>query len=229
MDILFRQYQSKFDDLRNLMEDELPRSLRLFNIRFRLAVDIEIDFKGKISLTKTKQVRDTYILIVKLMEAWNAYEALSKYARVAGSHVNKKAIKSKIYSQVFLKSVGSMEILEETLNWLKSKYDENNRFKTDFVQYIARINNDPELGKIIKDDAKNVLACLKNKKSISGIEILSLIYAERNMYYHNGETAKMGMAYSNRMPLIRKYRESLTAHTLKLAIFMIGEQIEENK
>jgi hypothetical protein len=229
MTALFRQYESSFDELKCLMQDELPRSLRLFNIRFRLAVDIEIDFNGRVSLTKSTQVRETYILIIKLMEVWNAYEALSKYANETSEYVSKGVSKSKTYSQSFLKQIGSISILEGALNWLKSEYENKDQFRTDFIQYIKRIENDPDLSKSLKDDANCVLAHLKNEKSISGIEILSLIYAERNMYYHNGETAKMGMAYSNRIRLIDKYRESLTTHMLNLANFLIAEQICKNR
>ncbi len=67
MNQLFHQYEQNLSLLRELEEDSFPRSLRLFNIRIRLAMDIQINFKGMISLTKTKDVRDTYVLIVQLM------------------------------------------------------------------------------------------------------------------------------------------------------------------
>lgn len=226
---LINQYSSKFDELNDLEQDELPRSLRLFNIRFRLAIDIEISFKGEISFTKSKDVRDTYVQIIQLMEVWNAYEALSHYANEVSSHVTDGVSKSKIYSQAFLSRVGSMQTLKETLIWLKSEYSEKSGFKKDFKQYIARISNDSKLSKTLTDDAKNVLAHLDDEKTISGIELLSLIYSERNMYYHNGETAKMGMSYTNRKHLIRKYRETLLTHTLILAIHIIDEQIQNNR
>ena len=229
MENLFELYSSKFDELKDLEQDELPRSLRLFNIRFRLAIDIEISFKGEISLTKSIEVRDTYVLIVQLMETWNAYEAFVRYAKEVSPHTDKSAGKSKIFSQKALMAAGSMPILSDALYWLKSEYDANNRFKGDFEQYITRIHQDSNLSKTLSKDAKDVLAHLNNEKTISGIELLSLIYAERNMYYHNGETAKMGMAYTNRKSLINKYRDTLALHTLKLAIYIIDEQINNNK
>ena len=80
---LFDNYNQIFKKLENLLQDEMPRSLRLFNIRLRLAIDIQIDFKGEISLTKTKEVKDTYVLLIRLMEIWNAYEALFHYVKDA--------------------------------------------------------------------------------------------------------------------------------------------------
>jgi len=77
MNQLFEQYEQSLSLLRELEQDDLPRSLRSFNIRIRLAIDIQVNFKGMISLTKTKDVRDTYALIIQLVELWNAFEALS--------------------------------------------------------------------------------------------------------------------------------------------------------
>ena len=222
---LFNTYVLKLEKLKS-KQKKLPRSLRLFNIRIRLAIDIEINFKGENSLTKTKNVRETYIQIIKLMEMWNAYEALSHYAKDVSSHVNKGVTKSRIYTQEFLKKVGSLQILNNTLEVLKLKYDESDKFEVDFKQYVERINTNKHLtSSTLKDDAKSVLLYFQEQKSIHGIEILSLIYAERNMYYHNGEAAKMGMLYSNRKYLIEKYIDVLREHTLKLAIYIINEQI----
>ncbi|HUW26200.1 MAG TPA: hypothetical protein VMW07_06700 [Gallionella sp.] len=229
MNNLFKQFESKFDELKELEQDELPRSLRLFNIRFRLAIDIDISFKGKMSLTKSKEVRDTYILVIQLMEIWNAYEAFMHFAVEVGTHVAKKASKSKIYSQAFLTTVGSMPVFFDTLSWLKSEFAKKNTFERDFELYVRRIEEDAHLSGPLKDDALSVLAYLKGEKTISGIELISLIYAERNMYYHNGETAKMGMTYQNRKLLIGKYRDTLVLHMLKLAIFVIDEQISNCK
>jgi len=229
MNRLFNQYSEKFNELRDLEQDELPRSLRVFNIRLRLALDIEIDFKGGVSLTKSPQVRETYVLIIKLMEAWNAYEALSHYVKEVSPRNVRKASKPKIYSQTFLTSVGSTQTLGEALAWLKLEYAGHGPFKNDFKIYLGRIEQDSQLSPKIKGDAISILKHLDDEKIVSGIELLSLIYAERNMYYHNGETAKMGMAYSNRKKLISKYREVLVEHMLRLAIFIIDEQVDKSK
>jgi hypothetical protein len=230
MNQLFEQYEQSLSLLRELEEDDLPRSLRLFNIRIRLALDIQIDFKGMISLTKTKDVRDTYVLIIQLMELWNAYEALSHYAREETIHVAKGVSKSKIYTQTYLKEVGSLPVLEATAKAIFALYKSSHTFKEDLNQYIARLESDEKLSKSIKEDASSVREYVKEEKNpISGIEVLSLIYAERNMYYHNGETAKMGMRYSNRKQLIIWYKEVLLDNILKVANAVIAERIEANR
>jgi len=137
--------------------------------------------------------------------------------------------KPKIFSKTFLTTVGSIQVLERTLSYIKDEFDSNSGFKSDFTQYVSRINRDTLLSRPLRDDALSVLAFCRGEKDISGIEILALIYAERNMYYHNGETAKMGMGYANRQKLISKYREALLDHMLLLATYIIDEQIEKAK
>ena len=227
--ILFDDYNQKFDSLKELLQDELPRSLRLFNIRLRLAVDIQIDFLGDVSLTKTKEVRDTYVLLIKLMESWNAYEALFHYVKTTGKYANFKESIFKVYSQTFLTEVGSLDILKQTLDILKTKYINDNNFKADFEQYIKRIEDDDRIKAKLTESCKNTLEYFEGQKSISGIEILALIYAERNMYYHNGETAKMGMRYTNRQYLINQFTDCFYRHILMLTSKILEKEFDENK
>ncbi len=163
------------------------------------------------------------------METWNAYEALFHYVKGLGKYANPKVGKSKVYSQVFLDKVGSLKLLKSAIDDLKESYQKNNDFKNDFDQYIKRIEEDERIKSTLTEDSKSVLEYFNNNKSISGIEILSLIYAERNMYYHNGETAKMGMRYSNRRKLIKAYLSCLKDHTLSLANYILDQEIKENE
>jgi hypothetical protein len=227
--ILFDDYNQKFDSLKELLQDELPRSLRLFNIRLRLAIDIQIDFKGEVSLTKTKEVKDTYVLIIQLMESWNAYEALFHYVKDTGKYANVKESIFKAYSQTFLTEAGSLSILKQTLDTLKIKYNSDANFKADFGQYIKKIEDDERIRTKLTESCKSTIEYFDGQKSISGIEILALIYAERNMYYHNGETAKMGMRYSNRQYLINQFTDCFYRHILLLTSKILEKEIGENK
>lgn len=224
---LFEKYNESFNRLIGLPQYELPRSLRLFNIRFRLAIDIQIDFKGEISLTKTKQVRDTYVLLIKLMEIWNAYEALFQYAKDTQKYANAKESIFKGYSQNFLTDVGSLIILKSTLNEIKSKYNDDSNFKNDFNQLIKRIEDDDRIKHTLTESCKSIIEFFEGTKSISGIETIALIYAERNMYYHNGETAKMGMRYGNRQFLLRTLTSGFYRHMLLLITKILEMEYKE--
>jgi hypothetical protein len=224
MDKLFKSYEQSFKALRETEQDEISRSLRLFNIRLRLALDLHVDFSGDYSLTRTKIVRETYSLIFQLLESWNAYEALSHYAKQVSSYVNSKNVKSRIYSKEFLEKTGSMISLENGLAWLREEYSSDSKTRESIRCYLDRIVLDSELGKTIKEDAKSISDHLSGAKSISGIELLSLIYDERNLYYHNGESAKMGMRYGDRKKLISKYREVIIESMIKIAVCIMDEQ-----
>jgi hypothetical protein len=80
MDKLFERYAK---NIRPSMKhcDETPRPLRLFDIKLRLALGIQIDFDSEIAQTKTPIVKDCYALLVKLVELWNACEAFVQYAK----------------------------------------------------------------------------------------------------------------------------------------------------
>lgn len=226
---LFENYNKSFEKLKDLLQDELPRSLRLFNIRLRLAIDIQIDFKGEISLTKSDVVRKTYVLLIKLMEIWNAYEALFHYAKHTKKYINAKESAYKAYSQTFLNEVGSLKILKNTLDELKGKYDSNKNFKSDFKQLIKRIEDDDRIRPNLTESCKSIVEYFEGNKTISGIEMIALIYAERNMYYHNGETAKMGMRYGNRQFLILTLTTGFYEHILLLAKAILDKEYDENK
>lgn len=225
----FEQYDHSIEKIKNLLKDELPRSLRLFNIRFRLAIDVQIDFKGEVSLTKTKDVKETYVLLIKLMEAWNAYEALFQYVKNTGKYIIPNQSIYKAYSPTFLLEIGCLSILKETLDLIKEKYNSDNSFKNDFIELINRIKDDTKISRNLKMSCEIITKYFNGIGSISGIETIALIYAERNMYFHNGETAKMGMKYGNRKFLIDSLLTCLYQHTLLLTIKILELEYPEGK
>ena len=222
-------YVQALNQLRELEQDDLPRTLRLFDIRLRLAMDICISFRGDVSLTKTPEVRITYESIIRLMELWNAYEALSEYAQQIGGYRVAHAGKSKLYTQDTLRESGCLKLLSEAVSSIKARCRSHPTLERDFGQYISRIEKYPTLTNTLKQDASALLSFTRGTSDISGVELVSLIYAERNLYYHNGETAKMGMTYSNRKWLVDLYRDVLLDKTLTLATHMLGGRITDCK
>jgi len=221
----YEKYSASRKLLEELEQDNPVRSLRLFDIRIRLAIDVQIDFKGEVSLTRTPDVKRTYIELLKLMELWNAYEALSQFVADVSNHVARGSAKSRIYSQSFLADAGCLKRLSQAANAIREKYEAGGTFKEDYDIYSDRLAQDPRLGSTLKADAESMLSFVKGERVISGIEILSLIYAERNMYFHNGETVKMGMRYGNRRDLLIVYKDTLLDVALGLADRVIREQI----
>jgi hypothetical protein len=162
------------------------------------------------------------------MESWNAYEALFHYAKDINKCSNPNGGIYKAYSQMFLMEIGTLSIFRNNLEELRLKYSTENSFKNNFVQLINRIQEDDRIKPRLSSDCKVIMDFFEGGKEISGIEIIALIYAERNMYYHNGETAKMGMNYGNRQFLIRSLTTSFYKHMLILAKSIIDIEYNEN-
>jgi hypothetical protein len=80
----FEIYKRKFAELRELAEDDFPKTLMVFDIRFRLALSLQIGFDTAISYTRTETTRKTYKLILMLNELWFAYEGLYRLCDESG-------------------------------------------------------------------------------------------------------------------------------------------------
>lgn len=228
MNPLFSVYDNAFNEIKEIMQDDLPRTLRLFNIRVRLALDISIDFNGELSLTKTPEVKVTYVKILKMLEKWNSFEALTHYANSIYGYTKQKESPYKAYLKTTNDNSGCTNILIKKSDELKNEYKLNNRFKDSIDEYFSRIESDVNIKNGLKDNCRTFYLYLRENSTIMGNEILGLIYAERNMYYHNGETAKMGMNYSHRGRLIDLYSETIEDYILKTATYILIKEKEKN-
>lgn len=228
MNPLFAVYENAFNEIKEVMQDELPRTLRIFNIRIRLALDININFNGELSLTKTPEVKATYIKIFKMLEKWNSYEAFTHYANSIDGYTKQKESPYKAYLKVINDNSGCTNILIQKSNELKVKYKLDSRFKTSIDEYFSRIETDINIKEGLKDNCRTLYLYIRGDSSITGHEILGLIYAERNMYYHNGETAKMGMNYSDRGRLIDILSETIEDYILKIAAYILSKEKEKS-
>lgn len=223
---LLTTYNHNFSEFNNLKQFNLPSNLRLFNIRFNLAIDLRIDFYREITLTQTPRIRELYSLIMKLMEIWNSYEVLIHYSKDLELTASNESI-YKIYTQRYLQDVGSLAILERTLNSFKDRYNSNKRFRSCFNNYIQMINSETRLRENLRSSCTKILEYFKGEKDISGIEIIALVYAERNMYYHNGETANMGMNPGNRVNFLTELIDCFIIHILKIINNVLEREIDE--
>ena len=57
------------------------------------------------------------------------------------------------------------------------------------------------------------------------INILALIYRERNLFYHNGEAAIIGMTYVMRKWLHDEYREALIQVLLNFTCYQLNKEL----
>lgn len=191
-------------------------TLRLFDLRLRLALDMEVQFKGETTLTKTKEVRDTYAAFLKLMELWNAYEALQHFAKEIGKSEYVTGSKCKAHWE----AAGSMQVLSDALRTLKEKYRKEKKFKNDFGAFIEKIGENEHIKQPLKKSCESIKNYFDNPddgKAPTGDALISLIYVQRNLYLHEAEAAKMGMSYPSAQHLISVLTDAFAQHLLLLS------------
>ena len=224
---IFETYRDSLATLQELkQDDELKRTLRTFDLRFRLANDININFSGEISNIRTSEVRSTYSEIYSLLEIWNTYEALLHYAKEIiylkdnqSPYLKFKEVLNEDIDKILYNGLEELEVLYKNAT-------------SNFDSYFNRIINNECIKDKLRQNTKKISDFLTHKipiTNLSGYEILGLIYAERNMYYHNGEAARMGMNYKMRLELLKFYKKILVSFILKTAIFIISKEIEKSR
>lgn len=239
MNQLFEQYENLYSQYEDLLKSEgfnFPRPLRTFNIRFRLALDLIIDYKGNLAYVKTKHVKETYILTLRLMDLWNAYEALMRYVvkelnhslvKTAPDRIKKKESRKSVVN--YFKKTGALDSLKSLALTLKTKAEQKEKFGKDFSIYVERIKKSKVIEKPLKNQISDIIDFVISQEKISGIEVLALIYSERNLYYHAGEPGKMGISYTNRKYLLSQYHECLSEVILKTICYVLKIQIKKIK
>lgn len=213
MEKLFKEYEKKYRQLSKKIEKKLPRALRLFDIRLRLALGICVDFDSDVSLTKTQTVKDCYILLIRLTELWNAFEALIAYTR------EKYNIKKwfDLMKDKDIHSEESSNCLTGGLNKLKQLY-KNKSFTSDFDSFVEKAKRQLSEANIAGTNLNNLSKLQsylkKNDKEEENL-MMSLINIERNLFYHSGESAKMGVSnYNNRKKSLELCYEILREYIL---------------
>ncbi|MDH7553140.1 MAG: hypothetical protein QHH74_05745 [Spirochaetota bacterium] len=228
INIYFNDYKNQYDKYLEIMESDIFRSLRVFDIRMRLSLDITVTFNGSISYTKTKGVRDTYSLIFNLLEVFFSLEALRHCGHEMGYNSNNGPIQS--FSLELIKNAQLNDDIKYYSEKLKSLC-KSKSFYNNMNQYLNRFINDQRIkSNIIKENIRNIITYLETKDfELSGREFIALAYAERNMYVHNGETARMGMNnYNHRKEILNILYEYISIFTLKIITYILKNEISKN-
>lgn len=221
----FDTYKTKFDELKELSEDDFPKSLRLFDIRLRLALSLQIGFDNSISYTKTETTRKTYNLILRLNDLWFAYEGLYKLCS-ENSYLKSSSTKSDPFT---VEKITELLLDEKVTNfgeYLNENIYQNTRIKNDFINYLQYlIDNSTGTTQL------RLLNSFKNKSTNDERpkfnEILSLIYGMRNMYVHNTDTAKSGVnQYKTKISSLKNCNDFLTLISLTISTKIIENKID---
>jgi hypothetical protein len=199
---------------------------QLFNIRLKNSLRIEnINFnnRGNNNLQVGNHINNLYSKVIILMEFWYTYEALIK---AEGNFTNKN---SKFHVPKDIREHEGLKIsFDKGLEKLQNRYDNNINFREGFRALINNINTNIE-GDSIRRNCNALLNKLDNPQGVNlgRLEILALIYGERNMYVHNGSTSINGMNYDDREFMLNFYSDYLCRHILVLAIYFINIRLAQ--
>ncbi len=221
----FEKYLSKLDELKELTEEDFPRSLRLFDIRFRLALSLQISFDNSISYTKTETTRKTYRLILKLNDLWFAYEGLYKLLQ-EGNYLRSNPTKSDPFTQERIEEFELDECIDFFNDYLDAHFYTNPRRKNDTESYIQHLI-DHSTGRTQPLLLENLKNNIQQEFEAPFNQILALIYAIRNMYVHNADSARTGVKqYQTKIELLKNCIDFLIISILKISVFIINERVE---
>jgi hypothetical protein len=226
MEDLIKEYNQRLNEYSNLNFGlDIPLSFKLFDIRLKLAnsIDSMTHFEGYINFDN-QYIRSSYTRMIKLMEIWYSYEALLKFTK---PNEITKEVKYKVISNRILVNAGCEELFE---NFYRQLIEEckNVNFINDLNRLNLIIQQDSGLGKTVKTDCERLISSLNNQgERLSKLEIMALIYAERNMYIHNGLTPFGNMNHNNRLFLLDLYTQYLCQYIFKLAIYLLSLRIYE--
>jgi hypothetical protein len=202
----FRDYDAAYSRYRSKIGGEnIQRELRLFDIRFRLALAMRIDFENI-----SKPVKESYIVLFELVELWNAFEAFLSWQECKWHNI-KKELNNEITQKPLVKAV------EELRNLYKKKREE----LKNYFSLLGEVKLNGKLRLRIKSISEN----LENPADILPMDLLGLISSERNMFYHLGETAKKRMNYSTGRKLLTIYKSALSEYISLLAIQAIEKEL----
>ena len=195
---LYGKFQILQDQLKDIAKNDsdnydiiLPRELRLFRIRLRLSLGVKFSFDTKYALVKDAQVKEAYIMILRCNEAWFSYEAMKAYCLSLGLT---KTISTPvdIFTQQTLTDEFKLTGIINTINEILSKnVIKSVKAREDIADYINFLEGHA------KGNLRGLLSAtqtkIRNNESLVHKELLSIVYATRNIFVHAGETAKSGI------------------------------------
>jgi hypothetical protein len=209
-------YLQCVDALRELYDGELPREIRQFDIRFRLACSLQISFDSTFSYTKTESTRKTYRALMELNDLWFAYEGLFSLCKSNGI-VKASGTKSDPFPEERIEDLGLNHIVHLLSAAYVDRLLSDPAKRSDVCGYIDYL-----LASATSQTQKGLLGRLKTKTQESECPTfsmwLALVYAIRNMYVHNTDTAKSGVkSYATKIGLLQISKDFMIGSMLAIS------------
>ena len=220
-------YLQCIDELRELCDGELPRGIRQFDIRFRLARSIQISFDSTISYTKTESTKKTYRALIELNDLWFAYEGLYALAKTRGL-LKASGSKSDPFTEDAADAIGLSHIVKLLECRYQSEMLSEPLRRQDYCAYIVYLRDNAS-----SSTQKGLLERLRDKTDASECldfsSWLALVYAIRNLYVHNTDTAKSGVkSYATKIAILSISIDFMVGCLLALSERLLSIEISEH-
>lgn len=224
---LFKDYRRTFSEYEELKErTRIPDDILKTDIRIRLALSLIIEFDSSISYTRTPPTRLFFTLIFKLVEIWFAYEGIYSLCEKEGICKSDRT-KSDPFTSAKISELGLDDITNKFIRYQKKNIYGVVKTQPDFIKYLDHLMKN-STGKTQKMLLDRFIINAKGKKKPDFNQILSLIYAIRNMYVHKIETPLTGVEnYSTKIETIKNCNDFLTLVNLKIATFILNKRIAD--
>lgn len=221
---LHKQYKSLFDDYIIMQQSKL---YVLFNVRLSLTLGTKISFDNDYSLTKTDRVNQTYRLLIKLCDAWFAYEAFLRLCESESlvQKNNGSIRKPNSFDQATLTNFNLSSITNLFNNYLSTHLLASSKRKVDLLNYLLHLYQNT------KGETKDLIDKTINRINLNKLlewrHIIATIYAVRNLYIHNGDTAGTGVNnnYTVKILLLSICYDTIILYMLHIGIFVLNNKI----
>lgn len=224
----FATYQNRFDQINELLEYQIPKSLRLFDIRFRLGLSLQVGFDSDISYTKTETTRKAYKLIYKLNDLWFAYEGLYKLCAEV-SFLKSNPTKSRPFTGEKIQELDLADPIDHFNQYLNENLLNQSRSKEDFADYLLYLKENSK-GRVQSELLNSFSVDLERNAPTNFSEIIAFIYAIRNMHVHNTDTAKSGVKYyKTKIEALKNCHDFLVLSILQIGTKVLDVKLEEIK
>lgn len=218
----FEPLQKSFKELCDKKQTEnINRGSRLFDLRFRLNMDLNVTINSQYSSTKTPGVKNIYETLFLLLDLWNVYEVANSNVKMLGLlEKNDKKFDTFFFDKDDLGS--------EIKNYLDffNKEIKDSKICESFKNYLNHFKDLDSITQSNKAKYDEIIKKINDNTNFDVEDVLFLIYMERNAFYHGGEAAKSGTNYSFKQNLLNFYVVFLRYFIAEYGIKMFNKELE---
>ncbi len=226
---LYQDFEQCFEALilkANLDRDNFDqifnRPLRLFRLRLKLTIGLNLSIDPQYALVRNKSTANTYVQIFKSNEAWSTYEAMLKIASTR--HWKKPNVKSAadVFAPETIRMFGVEAVLDVANTLFAQHIMARPNIKNDVVNYLQAMAGKVEnkhLAFLLNQTAHKI----QQHDLLDHRDLMSIVNGTRNIFVHQGETAKTGAKLYKSKELLHQIVYDYTVlFLLRVAVFEAG-------